>query len=332
MDKLKEECRSLRAKIDEKDEKIKHQKDQQQEALGRSSVQDHSKIDAASLQSLCNVLGGMAKQSADQGLCSTQDLQQAEANMQSFMQMFQQVVLVHGKTLAREAATAAPTVATLVQLREADIKKNQATSDAAQKPPPLEGIQAYEAVSARAAANIAYNDGLRAEAQAEAQAAAAAVQQQQQQQQQQGSIGEVAAVCAMGNPHVPGSYHNAVTLDCVRAENLAHKQAEIVQAQGTLHSLDANAIERNSMEAMAKRQGSIYVPQADVGREGWADQQDDEDDDIDDEFADWPSDWPAEGMAVDSQSTEKQRETAKRAGSPDKAAGSLTYEEKCANL
>ena len=86
------------------------------------------------------------------------------------------------------------------------------------------------------------------------------------------------------------------------------------------------------MEAMAKRQGSIYVPQADVGREGWADQQDDEDEDIDDEFADWPSDWPAEGMAVDSQSTEKQREAAKRAGSPDKAAGSLSLDQKLAAM
>ena len=80
--------------------------------------------------------------------------------------------------------------------------------------------------------------------------------------------------------------------------------------------------------------GSIYAARPDVRRELWSDTPAGADDEFEDSWADTPN-WTAEEMAVDQEPPEQQQEGTKQEtspGSPDKAAGSRTLEQKFAEM
>ena len=80
--------------------------------------------------------------------------------------------------------------------------------------------------------------------------------------------------------------------------------------------------------------GSIYAAQPDVRRELWSDTPAGADDELEDSWADTPN-WTADEMAVDQEPPEQQQEATKKEvgpGSPDKAAGSRSLEQKLADM
>lgn len=335
LEKACSDWRAVGAKLKEKDEKIKQQKRRQQEALSRKPQQDASKVDVGMLQSACAVMVGMAKEAVVHGVCNSQTLQQTELGLQQFSQLVQNLALMHGQTQQRiqavqnqTAASGGPSVAVLGEAREAQIKQQQVAADI---------VQANRTCLAHEL-QIRFDcplpkPNLAAQQQVQQQQLEKLDQQQRQQRQQ--------------------DWENEQ-----QAKELQRSQNEILQTQGSLQPLDAGAIARSSVVAMANAMGSLHQAQPDVRRELWAEipagNGGEYDEDLD---RMWSSDGgerlpprrqhhqqlaaqpaeereAAEQMAVDREPPKQQEEAATAASpeSPDKAAGGRTLEQKLPEL
>ena len=97
MAKCEDDWRAAGRKVVEKRDKIKQQKERQQEALSRRPPQDASKLDVGVVQTMCTVMANIARTSADQGLCRNEEREQLNLGLQQFHQLAQAIALLQGR-------------------------------------------------------------------------------------------------------------------------------------------------------------------------------------------------------------------------------------------
>ena len=337
LEKACSDWRGIGAKLKEKDEKIKQQKRRQQEALSRKPQQDASKVDVGMLQSACAAMVGMAKEAADHGVCNSQMLQQTELGLQQFSQLVQNLAFMHGQTQQRiqaaqqQSATPGVTsVAVLVEAHEAQIKQHQVAANIVQ----------------------ANRECLAHELQTVFGCPLSQTKQARQQAVQQQSLEQ------LGQQLLQKRQQDLENEQ--KAQELQRSQGAILQTQGDLQPLDAGAIARSSVVAMANAMGGLHQPQPDARHELWAEIPAGGEEEYDQDL-DW--NWNGGGakaearrqhlqqlqqaipkqaqgsteaapMAVEPEQPKQQEEAAASTGpeSPDRAAGSRTLEQKLAEL